>query len=1513
VLPGSSAWAVVSALSGPALSAPSGPVPSASALSAPSGPVLVAPSGPVPSASASSAPSGPVLVAPSASALSAPAGPALVAPSASALFAPPGPVLVAPSGLVSSAGRGLSAASSVPVSAAGSSATVPPDVVPRDLVSAAAPSGHALFASSGASSAASSVRPQFGIGEEKNVGLSRDHSTAFSGGTDGFTSSVPPGPLFAHLLLSSRPAFALVDTGASHSLLSETTARRHNLFVTPSTLSHLVAADGRSMSVLGSTTALLELGDVHLNWTFLVVQPLAYDCLLGIDVLTRLRASVLVHKRRLVLPAATHPIHLVPLAFPLASSSSARAPTEDPNDPSLPTQPTHAGPEPDASPGPDDQPSGLPLLTDPLSYSDLVSAWDPKSWATGCATALQDCLWPSSHQRLLVEFADVFAPRSGSPGPAKVAPFSIPTTTNVAPTGRRSYRMSPLEREYVNTEVATMLAGGIIRPSTSRYCSPVVLVKKPDGKFRFCVDYRGLNGVTEPDRFPMPLARTIFDSLGGFTVFNTMDLAAGYFQIPLAEEDRHKTAFACDLGLFEFTCMPFGVCNGPAAFCRAMTALFAGMPQSDVSSFVDDLISPAKDEADSLRKLRAIFTRLRVASFHLRLDKCRFGRATTKYLGHMLSKAGLAVDSSKIDAVRNLDVPTSALQVRQFLGLAGYYRAFIDDYATIAAPLTALTRKYNRFHWSAECLAAFRTLQQRLTTAPVLAFPDYSRPFILTCDASKTAIGAILSQQFDEGERPIAFASRQLKPAEKRYTIMELEGLAVVWGVRYFHAYLFGPTFTVLTDHRALAFMASPGSELSDRMQRWLFTLQKYHFSIVHRAGSANANVDALSRLSRLPTAAAVFALPDPVPLGSNDIVSAQRSDPLLGPIYAFVESNELPAAADPDVLTRLMAQARSCRLDSLHRLCVVTNDDLARVWIPSSARPSVLRGAHDHMGHLGAARTLGRLQPYCFWNTMAKDVDNWCRSCLLCARGNKSHLAPAGLLQPISPSGPFDIVVMDYMGPLPLSASGNRYILVIMDHFSKWVEAIAVPTADGATTASCFVDRIVCHFGRPNIVIADNGSHFANKHVSALLSALGIEYRHGQPYHPQTQGLVERFNSTLASMLRKHVSSDQSDWDVSLPWLTWAYNSSVHSVTDVTPFQLLHGWPAPAPLQALGPASAPTPTVSREYLAKLQATLTSLRSIVADASATASAAAKAAYDKTHRDIDYSIGSLVLTVSHQHRKGLTAKLQMPLLGPYRVTAKLNPTIYELERLDGQPQKLQVHVSQLKQYTPRALEFAAPSLPGLPTLRPTTTEAPSDPSLVHPDSASPFPGSAPRPPLLPVAQPDMPVDPAPALIVPLPALRPARTVPAPADLTVPDTHDVLSNGPSPAASPSSPSASPTVPLGHYEIESIVGRRKVANEDRFKYRIKWADYDEYTWEDPVESQIPQNLIDDYDHAHPFQARPPSVAQQPPATRSSVRLNNRSAVAVPASDTPSNAIPPDQPDNVLSSSSSSESSLS
>jgi len=393
-----------------------------------------------------------------------------------------------------------------------------------------------------------------------------------------------------------------------------------------------------------------------------------------------------------------------------------------------------------------------------------------------------------------------------------------------------------------------MLEAGVIKRSSSPWTSPVVIVPKPDGSKRFCIDYRKLNSYTKKDNHPIPRIDDLLDAFTGAKWFTTLDLAAGYWQIPMKEEDIEKTAFITQDGTYEFTVMPFGLCNAPATFQRMMNLIFEDMLFRNIKVYLDDCNIYSKTFEQHLKDLEEVFIRLRNAGLKLKPTKCHFCHQEIKFLGHIVGVNGIKVDPDKIEKVKNFPQPKNLRELRGFVGLASYYRKFIKDFSNIVRPLTKLFKKSEEYIWTEKQGKAFDILKEKLTTAPVLQFPNFDEPFILYTDASMQALGAVLAQKDKEGkEYVIAYASKGLTSAEQNYTVTELECYAVIWAIEKFHLYLASKKFTVVTDHYALKWLQT--SVPKGRRARWILRLQPYDFEIQYKEGRKHLNADALSRI----------------------------------------------------------------------------------------------------------------------------------------------------------------------------------------------------------------------------------------------------------------------------------------------------------------------------------------------------------------------------------------------------------------------------------------------------------------------------------------------------------------------------------------------------------------------------------------------------------------------------------------------------------------------------------------
>jgi hypothetical protein len=442
--------------------------------------------------------------------------------------------------------------------------------------------------------------------------------------------------------------------------------------------------------------------------------------------------------------------------------------------------------------------------------------------------------------------ADLFATNPKNPGIANVTPHQI--DTEGPPLHRHMYRLSQAEREHIVKEIKELLENQLIRPSASAWAAPVVLVGKKDGSIRFCIDYRRLNSVTKRDVYPIPRIDDLFDRLGRARFFSSIDLASGYWQIPIKEEDKEKTAFTSPIGLFEWNVMPFGLTNAPSTFQRAMDLVLGGLKWDSCLVYLDDIIVLSETFDQHLKHMEDVFSRLRKANFKLKASKCHFMEKEITYLGYLVSSDGIRPDPKKIQVVKDFPVPRKIRDIRGFLGLCNYYRRFVPNFMDIAKPLYELTKSDTKFRWHTKCQEAFDELRKKLTESPILAHPDFNKPFILETDASDTGISAILSQEGDFGKHVIAYASRILSITERKYSVTEREALAAVWGTKEYRPYLHGRKFTLVTDHAALKWLLAYRG-ISGRVSRWTMKMMEYDFEIQHRKGKDHTNADILSRI----------------------------------------------------------------------------------------------------------------------------------------------------------------------------------------------------------------------------------------------------------------------------------------------------------------------------------------------------------------------------------------------------------------------------------------------------------------------------------------------------------------------------------------------------------------------------------------------------------------------------------------------------------------------------------------
>ena len=870
-------------------------------------------------------------------------------------------------------------------------------------------------------------------------------------------------------------------------------------------------------------------------------------------------------------------------------------------------------------------------------------------------------------------------------------------------------RLAPHRRAMVEEEVDKMLAANLIEPADGPWASPVVLVKKKDGTMRFCVDYRKLNAVTRKDAYPLPRIDDSLDTLAGGQWFSTLDLVSGYWQVQMSEQDKEKTAFTTHKGLYQFKVMPFGLCNAPSTFERLMEIAMRGLQWAACLVYLDDIVVFSPDFESHLERLGTVLGRLEEAGLKVKPSKCCLARREVSFLGHVVSAQGIATDPAKVRSVRNWPVPRTLTEVRSFLGLAGYYRAFIPQFATVAKPLSALADKGRAFRWDGECEEAFRELKNRLTSAPVLGYPVEEGRLTLDTDASDLGLGAVLSQQQEGQERALAFASRTLNKAERNYCVTRKELLAIIFGLKKFRHYLLGRKVLIRTDHAALKWVTQ-FKEPEGQVARWIQVLDTFDYEIQHRPGRNHGNADGLSRIpcrqcgmageetafcrmmaTRSQTVGAGRGAPEEdqgeeVPPGeevtggqvpaAEEWVLAQKADPVVSRVYTWAEIGERP----PEEELREEGYEIRALVAQLDRL-VIRQGVLGRWWyipggqrmfqvvVPRAKRQEVLDTVHGGgvVGHFGRTRSLRRCQERFYWPEFRRDVVFRCASCEACLRRKPPPVAHRAKMGHVGVGLPMERMAIDVMGPLPRSTEGFKYIVVIIDYFTKWAEAFPMRDQEAATVARVLVEQVVLKLGSPATLHSDQGTNFQSRLFKEAVRLLGIEQTRTCAFRPQSDGLVERCNRTIEALLATVVKTDQKDWARQLPYVMAAYRSSVHSSTGITPNMMMLGRETVAPLSVLYPEPEVLGEEGEGFVADLQTRMGKAHEYAREALGVAVSRQTRNYDKRVKGGELEIGEVVYYYHPLRVQGRCPKLQSVWTGPWTVTAKVGGAVYEIKR------------------------------------------------------------------------------------------------------------------------------------------------------------------------------------------------------------------------------------------------------
>ena len=842
---------------------------------------------------------------------------------------------------------------------------------------------------------------------------------------------------------------------------------------------------------------------------------------------------------------------------------------------------------------------------------------------------------------LLTKYIDIFSRDKYDIGSISIEQCKIELTNNV-PINLRPYRCSLSDQKLINDQIKMLLEKNLIRKSVSPYSFPVTLVDKKDEgkKTRLCIDFRKLNQVSIADNFPFPRLQDIIDKLYDSKYFTTLDISSGFWHVKVAPKDIQKFAFVTMNDHYEWLVMPFGYRNSPAIFQRVIYSILKKHNLANFThNYIDDILIHSNNFEEHVKHIELVLKALKSENVKLKLSKCKFANLEVNYLGHKLSLNKVIPLNSNIEAITKFPIPNSVKQIQQFLGKVNYYHKFIPSAAKLLHPLYELLKKDKKFVWDNKCQHAFDEVKRYLTTEPILAIFNPNEESFVYCDASKKGLGAVLKQkQADNLMKPIAYFSKKLLKYQENYDITELECLCIVEAIDFWHHYLYGTKFTVITDHNALKYLKTFKKHKS-RCFKWSLSLSQYNFDIKYQAGKLNQEADALSR--------------NPV------MINFENSNHIK--IVNLIEKKDILEAQNEykDIPSKCIKE---------NDLIVRIKNNLHKVFVPEKLRKQLIENFHLTFGHIGKQKVLNLISSCYYWPQMGNDINEFVSACQICQTNKVLKMKKLGSLSQIGPAkNPFDIISIDTIGGLSGYNSSKQYIHLAIDNFTRFIWTVTSKTQ----TSKDFINLIknIMQISKPKLIIADQYTGINSKEFLNFLTKNDIKYLFITVNCPQSNGLCERANQTIVTRLRCmfNDSNQKTNWPKLLNTVVQQYNDTPHDVTKFSPNHLLFN---KKPYESLFENESCLP-------------LERIREIAFQNSQKHHEINKHYYDLKHKQVTFKEGDQVLI---ENKNYITRKKLDPvMIGPFEIIKKLSDISYVIQyNKKGKTDDI-FHVSKLRPY------------------------------------------------------------------------------------------------------------------------------------------------------------------------------------------------------------------------------------